>query len=102
MAISSERRLKQVYRITFPNGKIYVDLDLTGTLTYLGSPSAVRQIAEDMSPEQRRDFSVRKTILWESREATDAEARAMEIDYIVSTRANDPAVGYNIVPRPRS
>jgi hypothetical protein len=31
--------LKQVYKITYPNGKIYVGSDLTGTLTYFGRPS---------------------------------------------------------------
>jgi len=25
-------RRKQVYKITYPHGKIYVDMDLTGTL----------------------------------------------------------------------
>jgi hypothetical protein len=29
--------LKAVYRITYPNGKIYVGMDLTGTLLYFGS-----------------------------------------------------------------
>lgn len=94
-------RLRQVYRITYPNGKIYVGLDLTGSLTYMGSPSAKRRIADDMTPENRQDFTVRKTILWESWEATDAEARAMEIHYIVSTGANDPDIGYNLRPRLR-
>lgn len=92
-------RVRQVYRITFPNGMIYVGLDLTGTLTYMGSPSQWRRIAADMTPEQRRDFTVRKTILWESELATDAEARAMEAHYIVTTGANRPGVGYNIRPR---
>lgn len=31
---------KQIYKITYPNGKIYVGMDLTGTLTYFGSPSS--------------------------------------------------------------
>ena len=31
-------RRKQVYKITYPNGKIYVGMDLTGTLLYFGSP----------------------------------------------------------------
>ena len=92
-------RLKQVYRILYPNGKIYVGLDLTGTFTYMGSPSAWRTISEDMTDEQRREFTVQKSILWESWDATDSEARAMEIQLIVETRANDPAVGYNIRPR---
>ena len=30
-------RRKQVYKITYPNGKIYVGMDLTGTLLYMGS-----------------------------------------------------------------
>jgi len=28
------------YRITYPNVKIYVGMDLTGSVLYLGSPSA--------------------------------------------------------------
>jgi hypothetical protein len=38
-------RRKQVYKITYPNGKTYVGMDLTGTLLYFGSPSAHQQIA---------------------------------------------------------
>ena len=30
---------KQVYKITYSNGKIYVGMDLTGPLLYVGSPS---------------------------------------------------------------
>jgi hypothetical protein len=37
-----------VYKITYPNGKIYVGMDLTGTLLYFGSPSARTQIATDL------------------------------------------------------
>lgn len=33
-------RRKQIYKITYPNGKIYVGMDLTGTLLYVCSPSA--------------------------------------------------------------
>jgi hypothetical protein len=29
-------RRKQVYKITYPNGKIYVGLDLTGVVSMLG------------------------------------------------------------------
>ena len=53
----------QVYKITYPNGKIYVGSDVTGTLTYFGSPSAAAKmhIARDHE-NQRHDFSVRKQI----------------------------------------
>ena len=29
--------MKQIYKITYPNNKIYIGKDLTGTLTYFGS-----------------------------------------------------------------
>ena len=31
-------RTKVVYKVTYPNGRIYIGLDLTNTLTYMGSP----------------------------------------------------------------
>ena len=52
-------------------------MDLTGTMLYFGSPSA--DIAADFTPEQRRDVTIRKEILWESADATDGEVRAMEV-----------------------
>lgn len=93
-------RRKQVYKITYPNGKIYVGMDLTGTLLYLGSPSAHEQIAADLELDPHRfDLTLRKEILWESETATDPEVRAMEFRFIRETGANDPAIGYNRSPR---
>jgi len=93
---------KYVYKITYPNGKIYVGCDLlgVGSLTYLGSPGAAakERIAAE-NEAHRLDFTVRKEILWESETATDVELRAMEIKLIRETGANDPAVGYNRSPR---
>ena len=74
-------RRKQVYKITYPNGKIYVGSDLTGTLTYFGSPSAQARIAADLH-EHLHDLTVRKEILWESETAIKAETLAMEIKLI--------------------
>lgn len=89
---------KQVYKITYPNGKIYVGMDLTGTLHYAGSSSAREQIAADLDGH-RLDLTLRKQILWESETATDAEVRAMEVNLIRETGANNPAIGYNVLPR---
>jgi hypothetical protein len=93
---------RQVYKITYPNGKIYVGVDLLGhaSLTYFGSlsPAAKARVAAE-NEAHRMDFKVRKEILWESETATDTEARAMENKLIRETRANDPAVGYNLTPR---
>ena len=95
-------RRKQVYKITYPNGKIYVGMDLTGSLLYVGSPSAHEQIAADLELESHQfDLTLRKEILWESETATDTEVRAMEVKLIRDTGANDPAIGYNRSPRHR-
>ena len=94
----ASRRVKAIYKITYPNGKIYVGKDLTGTLTYFGSADSA-WIAADFTPEQRRDFSVRKEVLWESETASDAEVSQAEVRFIRSLGSNDPAIGYNRWPR---
>jgi hypothetical protein len=90
--------LKVVYKITYPSGKISVSQDLTDSVNYFGSASSAL-IAADFTREQRRDFTIRKEILWESDTATDDEVTAKEIEFILRLRANDPAVGYNRRPR---
>ena len=66
-------------------------------MLYFGSPSA--DIAADFTPEERLDVTIRKQILWESADATDAEVRAKEIELIRELRSNDPEVGYNRTPK---
>lgn len=90
--------MRVVYQITYPNGKIYVGMDLTGTALYFGSPRKAF-IAADLGPEVCRDLTIRKQVLWESEDATEAEVRAKERRFIETTRSNDPAIGYNTWPR---
>jgi hypothetical protein len=61
-------------------------------------------IALDYTPEQRRDFTIRREVLWESDTASDADVRAREVELIRELRANDPTVGYNRWPplRPKA
>jgi hypothetical protein len=89
--------MKVVYKITYPNGKVYVGKDLTDSINYFGSANS-RLVAQDFSREQRADFSIRKRILWASPSATDEEVTAKEVEFIRSTRANDPTIGYNRWP----
>lgn len=91
---------KAIYRITYPNGKVYVGMDLTGKLLYFGSANS-RLVEKDFTAEQRRDSTIRKEVLWESETASDAEVRRREVEYSHALRANDPAVGYNRRPRLR-
>jgi len=90
--------MKTVYKITYPNGKIYVGMDLTNTIDYFGSPSS-DLIAKDFTGERRRSFTMTKEILWESESASDEEVRSKEVEYIKSLRSNDPAIGYNRWPK---
>ena len=90
--------MKVIYKITYPNGKIYIGKVLTDSINYFGSASP-DLIASDFSREQRRDFAIRKEILWESAAASDAEVNQKEVEYIASFGSNDPAIGYNRWPR---
>jgi hypothetical protein len=90
--------MKIVYKITYPNGKIYVGKDLTDSINYFGSADAAR-IAQDFSREQRRTFNVQRDILWESDTATDAEVNAKEVELIRAHHSHDPAIGYNKWPK---
>ena len=90
--------MKVIYKVTYPNGKIYVGKDLTNTLNYFGSADS-RLIERDFSKEQQRDFTIRKEILWESEFALDSEVNKKEIEYINIYRSNDPSIGYNQWPK---
>jgi hypothetical protein len=73
--------MKVIYKIIYPNGKIYVGKDLTDTLNYFGSANS-RLIEQDFPREQRRDFTIRKEILLESEIASDIELNLKELEYI--------------------
>lgn len=90
--------MKVVYKITYPNDKIYVGKDLTDSINYFGSASDAL-IAKDYTREQRRDFTISRVILWESETATDSEANRKEVEYILLLQANNPAIGYNQWPK---
>ncbi len=89
--------LRVIYRITYPNGKIYIGQDRTNSINYFGSASD-ELIARDFSPEQRRSFTVTRDILWESETASRTEVTQKEIEFIRLLKSNDPVVGYNQTP----
>jgi hypothetical protein len=96
--------MKQVYKITYPTGKIYVGKDRVGSARYMGSPDMdlVNADFETLPDETRRDYTLRKQILWESATATEAELSAKEVEMIRKYRSNDPAIGFNRWPRLRT
>jgi hypothetical protein len=96
--VKPETVMKVVYKITYPNGKIYVGQDVTDSIGYFGSPNS-KLLEADFTREQCKDFTIRKEILWESESATNAEVSSKEREYILQFRSNDPAVGYNRRPK---
>lgn len=90
-----------IYKITYPNGKVYVGQDRTESINYFGSASS-ELIARDFTKEQRRDFTIRKEILWQSESASHSEVSQKEIEFILKLRSNDPAIGYNQWPKLKS
>ncbi len=86
-----------VYKITYPNGKIYVGQDRTNSISYFGSPDD-SYVAKDFTKAERQKFTITREILWESEDATRAEVTRKEIEFILALRANDPAIGYNRSP----
>ena len=49
--------MKIIYKITYPNGKIHIGKDATGTITYFGDAAS---IAREFTREQRRDYTIRR------------------------------------------
>ena len=90
--------MKVIYKITYPNGKIYIGSDLTDSYHYFGSPNK-NSIKSDFTRDQLSDFILRKQIIWESETASDKEVRQEENKLIISNRSNDPNIGYNRRPK---
>ena len=90
--------MKVIYKIIYPNGKIYIGKDLTDSINYFGSASD-KLIEKDFSREERRSFTITKEIIWESAVATAKEVNAKEVEYIKFCKSNDHNIGYNQWPK---
>jgi len=91
-----DKRIKVIYKITYPNGKIYIGKDLTDTITYFGSVNA-GLVAKDFTRRERSDFTVRKEILMES--VDKKLINQSEAEFILEYQSNNPDIGYNRWPK---
>ncbi|MEN8875196.1 MAG: hypothetical protein ABF285_14145 [Pacificibacter sp.] len=97
--MGSRKFLYVVYKITFPNGKIYIGKDIGKnghTIRYFGSWN-YSKVEADFTREELMDFTIRREILFESDDKIEVGQREMEL--IVALGANDPKRGYNAVPK---
>jgi hypothetical protein len=91
--------MKVIYKITYPNGKIYIGKDSTGdNLRYFGSPDR-SYIEKDFSWEQQKDITLRKEIIFSGDDISEAELSKKETELIVEFGSNNPERGYNILPK---
>ena len=90
--------MKIIYKIIYPNGKIYIGQDRTNSINYFGSADD-SIISKDFTREQRRKFTIQREILWESKTASRSEISKKEIELIRLHKSNDPAIGYNKSPK---
>jgi len=87
--------------ITYPTGKIYIGKDSIGSHRYFGSPNIdiINNDFESLPEDVRKDYTIRKQILWECEDCSESEFSQKEIEFIRKYQANNPEVGYNRWPK---
>jgi len=93
--------MKQIYMVTYPTNKIYIGKDSFGSYRYFGSPNIeiVNEDFKSLPEELRKDYTVRKQILWESEDCSETELSQKEVELIREYQSNNPEVGYNRWPK---
>ncbi len=84
-----------VYKITFPNGKIYIGKDIGGnghSIRYFGSWDNAT-VENDFTKEELSSFTLKKEILFESSDKGDVSKKECEL--ILAHNSCDRAFGYN-------
>ena len=94
----ASRRWKVIYKITYPNGKIYIGQDRTNSANYFGSANSALigarlhpRAAPRLHDPERDPLGVGS--------ATDSEVSLKETEFIREYKSNDPAIGYNRWPK---
>jgi hypothetical protein len=89
-----------VYKITYPNGKIYVGVDwgkLAIPWNYVGSSKNPQlKIDCDSYRENSQKWMIEQEILFESWTCSKKEILKIEHEMILKYQATSPEVGYNL------
>lgn len=79
--------IKVVCKITYLNAKVYVGQDLADSANDFGGEASAL-LAKDFARERRRDFTIRRERLWESKSATDKKVSQKDVEFILALRFN--------------
>lgn len=83
-----------IYKITYPNGKIYIGQDRTADINYFGSADSF-SIAQDFPMWLWDELTITKTVLAYEVDITIRDLNALENRYIAEYKSNDKSIGYN-------
>lgn len=89
-----------IYKITYPNGKIYIGQDRTNDINYFGS--AKSHLIEQDLHEDRNELCIRKEIIYETENNSIKDLNKKEFELIRFYKSNHPAIGYNQRPKHES
>ena len=91
--------MKYVYKITYPNEKIYIGQDRKDLyMTYFGSPCQ-EYVNKDFSWDEVQNITIRKEIIFSSDKISNAELHKEETKLILKFESNNPKKGYNLKPK---
>lgn len=90
--------MKIIYKIIYPNGKIYIGKDFTNSINYFGSANS-KLIEKDFTRDERLKFIITREMLWESETASNKEINQKEVEFINIFQSNNSSVGYNQWPK---
>ncbi len=90
--------MKIIYKITYPNWKIYIWKDLTNSINYFWSANR-KLIEQDFNDEERKSFTITRDILWSSKNSLDKEVNEKEVEFIKKYSSNNPLIWYNQWPK---
>lgn len=91
-----DNQYKIIYKVTYPNGKIYIGKDLTNSINYWGSASS-ELIAKDFTQKERMDMTIRREVIFQSSDAKEINKKESEL--IKAYESNNPSIGYNQWPK---
>ena len=90
--------MKWIYKFSYPNGKIYIGKDLTGSIGYFGSINS-KLLETDFSFHEMQMMTITRDILWFSETASDSDVNKKEVKFIRKYNSNNPDIGYNRWPK---
>jgi predicted RNase H-like nuclease len=89
--------MKQIFKITYPTGKIFIGHDPHGRIDFLGNPDNTLLTSDfaNLPHSKQRDYTVRKEVLWQTQDCSSQELAAKQHEFITSYQSDDPEFGYN-------